>query len=258
MKVHIVKKWKSPRAPNYEMYQNPSRFVRWYFWKRLEVALNMCNIDRDDIVLDVGCWMGYFLPSLSQYSDNVIGLDIWEEICGAGAWDERVVGWSTMEIAKELIDTELGPHNITLIKADGCVSSLKNSSIDVLFCLDSMEHIPDIDKLLSESERVLKDDGVFIASLPNEQGGALVLRQVFSKLVGVMREKYSIRELIGTVFTGKVPEEMEKGEGHHRGYDYRKDIKIIEKYFRIQKVSYVPIGLLFGLNPTVIIKAVKR
>ena len=39
--------------------------------------------------------------------------------------------------------------------------------------------------------------------------------------------------------------------GHHRGYDYRKDIKRIEKYFRIQKFSYVPIGFLFGLNPAV-------
>lgn len=259
MKVHIVKKWKSPRAPNYECYQNLSRFVRWYFWKRLDVAFKMCNINREDVVLDVGCWMGYFLPTLAKYSDNVIGLDIWKEVCGPGAWDKRVIGWSTMKIAKELLDTELGSDSsVRLIKADGCALPLKDNSVNVLFCLDTTEHVPSVDNLLFEFYRVLKDEGVFISSLPIELGGALLLRQIFSKLVGVVREKYSIIDLIKTVFKWKVPEEMERGGGHHRGYDYRKDIQGIKKYFRIQKIKYVPIRFLFGLNPTVIIKAVKK
>ncbi|MFC2051108.1 class I SAM-dependent methyltransferase [Chloroflexota bacterium] len=258
-KAHIVRKWGSPRVASYECYQNPSSLVRWYFWRRLDIALKMSNINKDDIVLDVGCWMGYFLPTLSLYSNKVIGVDIWEELLSAHAWDERVVGWTEERIAKELIDTELGPStDIQLVKADGCTLPFRDESIDLLFCLDTMEHIARVDDLLLEFRRVLKHNGTFISSLPNERGIALLLRQVFSQAVGtISREKYSVGELVRTLFSGRVTSETERNDSHHRGYDYRKDMKEIGKYFEIQRIGYVPLGFLLGLNPTIVVKAMK-
>jgi len=188
----------------------------------------------------------------------VIVLDIWDDVCCLG-WDKRVEGWSTMKIAKELLDTELGSDNsIQLIRADGYTLPLKDNSIDVLFCLDTMEHVPNIDNLLSEICRVLRDEAVFISSLPIELGEALILRQIFSRVVGVIREKYSFVDLVRTLFSGKVPVEIERGGGHHRGYDYREDMKRIERFFKIQKVTYVPIRFLYRLNPTIVVKAMKK
>ena len=258
-KVHIVRKWESPRAAFYECYQNPSRLVRWYFWKRLDAALKMSNIKKDDVVLDVGCWMGYFLPTLSLHSSNVIGLDIWKGVLPADAWDKRVVGWNEEKIAKELIDTEVGPTtNIQLVKADGCTLPLKDESIDLLFCLDTMEHVVRVDDLLAEFSRVLKQTGIFISLLPNERGIALLLRQAFSRMVGtISRERYSWGELARTLFSGQVTSETERSDSYHRGYDYRKDVKTIGKYFKIQRIGYVPVWFLLGLNPTIIVKAVK-
>ncbi|MFC1966130.1 class I SAM-dependent methyltransferase [Chloroflexota bacterium] len=258
-KVHIVRKWKSPRAAFYECYQNSSRLVRWYFWRRLDAALKMSDIKKDDVVLDAGCWMGYFLPTLSLYSNNVIGLDVWQEVLSADAWDKRVVGWNEEKITKELIDTELGPTtNIQLVKADGGTLPFKDESIDLLFCLDTMEHITRVDGLLAEFSRVLKQNGTFISSLPNERGIALLLRQAFSRMVGtISREKFSFGELVRALFGEQATSETERNAGYHRGYDYRKDIKAIEKYFKIQRIGYVPVWFLLGLNPTVIIKAVK-
>ncbi|MFC1940597.1 class I SAM-dependent methyltransferase [Chloroflexota bacterium] len=258
-KVHIVRKWKSPRAAFYECYQNPSRLVHWYFWRRLDAALKMSNIKKDDVVLDVGCWMGYFLPTLSLYSNNVIGLDVWQEVLSADAWDKRVVGWNEEKITRELIDTELGAAtNIQLVKADGCKLPFKDESIDLLFCLDTMEHVAPVGDLLAEFSRVLKQAGTFVSSLPNERGLALIFRQAFSRLVGtISREKVSRGELVRALFGRQATSEAERSDSYHRGYDYRKDIKAIGKYFKIQKIGYVPAGFLLGLNPTVIIKAVK-
>jgi hypothetical protein len=51
----------------------------------------MSQITNQDTVLDAGCWMGYFLPTLSAYSKKVIGLDLWQETIKPGSYDERVV-----------------------------------------------------------------------------------------------------------------------------------------------------------------------
>lgn len=260
MKVHVVRKWKSPRKKYYECYQHSSRLVRWYFWKRLDVAFKMSQTKKLDTVLDVGCWMGYFLPTLSAYSKKVIGLDLWQETIKPGSYDDRVVGWTEMDIAQELVDTEIGKdNNIKLIKADATAMPLDDQSVNVAFCLDMMEHLNEqIDDLLRDLKRVLVDKGTLIVSLPNERGAALAARQIFSKVVKISRDKYSTLELIKSLFTGKVPVEMKKSHGSHKGYDYRNDVKKISEYFSIKKVSYVPIPFLFGLNPTIIIKATKE
>lgn len=258
MKAVRIKSWKSPRSPAWEMYQNPSRFVCWYFYRRLDEALRLAGIRKEHTVLDLGCWMGYFLPTLSRYSRRVIGLDTADEICSPPAWDKRVEGWDSMDIAKELITVEVGRlNNINLIKADGCRMPLSNSSIDIIFCLDAMEHVSDVDDLLQECARVLRTGGVFVATMPNELGWALVLRQIFSMLVGVRRDKYSIKELTYSVVTGKPPESSGRSLGSHKGYDFRGDIERIRKYFSPLKVVRVPLGFALGLNPTVVVKGVK-
>ena len=261
MKAHVVKQWRSPRNRYYECYQHPSRFVRWYFWKRLDIALTVSEIKKSDVVLDVGCWMGYFLPSLSVYAKEVIGLDLWQEKCTSVAWDERVTGWTGQNIAQELIDVELGgsSNNIKLLQANATKMPLEEKSVDIIFCLDTMEHLTEqMNDLLLEFRRVLKDSGTLIVSLPNERGATLATRQIFSKLTGITRDKYSVKELGKSLFTGKVPTEKERSHGSHKGYDYRDDVKSISEYFKIQKIKYAPILFLRGLNPTVILKAAKE
>jgi len=198
------------------------------------------------------------LPTLSRYSTRVIGLDIGYEICRAPAWDERVKGWSSMDIAKELVTVEVGKqNNVSLIRADGCRMPLIDSSIDIVFCLDTMEHVPQVDVLLRESYRVLKAGGLFVAALPNEVGVALLLRQIFSRIVGVKRYKCSIKELVYSVLTKKPPGSSQRSLTAHKGYDFGPDIERIRKHFSLVKVGYIPIGFARGLNPTVVVKGVK-
>jgi hypothetical protein len=121
-----------------------------------------------------------------------------------------------------------------------------------------MEHLTEqLDDLLSESKRVLKDNGTFIVSLPNEHGAALAARQIFSRIVRISRDKYSAVELIKSIFTNKVPVENKKSHGSHKGYDYHDDLKKISEYFEIKKIQWVPVPFMYGFNPTIIIKAVK-
>jgi len=48
---------------------------------------------------------------------------------------------------------------------------LKNGTVDLVFSNSVLEHIKDIDKVLSEIKRVLKQGGLLIATMPSDQLG---------------------------------------------------------------------------------------
>lgn len=57
--------------------------------------------------------------------------------------------------------------NIKLAVADGESLPYKDKAFDVIYCCHVLEHIPNDHKALSEAYRVLRDDGIFIISVPN-------------------------------------------------------------------------------------------
>ncbi|MEK6883049.1 MAG: methyltransferase domain-containing protein, partial [Nanoarchaeota archaeon] len=55
-------------------YIHPNPLIRWVFWKRLEVMLNMSK--KAERVLDFGSGSGVFLYSLAKNFKEVYGLDV--------------------------------------------------------------------------------------------------------------------------------------------------------------------------------------
>lgn len=104
---------------------------------------------RFENMLDVCCGTAFYFPVLKEYSDNLTGIDLSEELVTEA---EKIV--------KKYRGMNVRPGDVENIP-------FEDNSFDCVFCADSLHHIHDIDKALSEIRRVLKRSGIFIAVEPN-------------------------------------------------------------------------------------------
>ena len=94
-------------------------------------------------VLDVGCGDGTFLNFIVSKKDNI----------------QLAIG---SELSKEAIKIGKEKYrNVNFVEENLDNLSFKNNSFDTIFAIEVLEHILDIDKCLSEINRVLKKGGFF-------------------------------------------------------------------------------------------------
>jgi ubiquinone/menaquinone biosynthesis C-methylase UbiE len=232
------------QAEKGELYTHTNPLVRWSFWKRLDVALSRAKVSKNMVVLDVGCGQGFFLPSLALTAKQVYAVDT----------DTWRIKRAREFIVKE--GEESKNQNVALLNASAFALPIKDRSIDVVFMLDLLEHLPrPLNEFsLIEAKRVLKPTGFLICSLPIEKGGALLLRTIARKLSKVPQPRnYSAKELVSAfIFNEAI------GEHHdHAGYDYLRDLHLIQKFFRNVQRAFIPFPVPCNLNLTVVIKAQK-
>lgn len=99
-------------------------------------------VDKNLTVFELGCGEGLMIKQLrSQGYENIFGMDLYATF----------------------VDCD------KMIKADCLEVPVKSESIDVLICLDLVEHIPlnFQDSFVNEISRILKPGGVAIFSFPN-------------------------------------------------------------------------------------------
>ncbi len=102
-------------------------------------------------ILDLGCGDGYLLNLLKQSGyKNLYGVDI-----------------SKTRVKRALELTKL--PNKHIVASLGEKTPFLPNFFDVIICSEVMEHIPKPDLLLKEIHRLLKDEGMFIISTPNEE-----------------------------------------------------------------------------------------
>jgi 2-polyprenyl-6-hydroxyphenyl methylase / 3-demethylubiquinone-9 3-methyltransferase len=95
-------------------------------------------------VLDLGCGGGFMAEALAQRGANIIGVDPAEKAIAAAIAHARAQGLS-----------------IRYITAGGEQLPVADASMDVVVCVDVLEHVDDIDEVLNEIHRVLKPGGLF-------------------------------------------------------------------------------------------------
>jgi SAM-dependent methyltransferase len=137
-------------------YTNP--IVSIVYWSRLKAIFNYLKNRRWKLILEIGCGYGFFLPSLCQISDRVIGSDIEDmfDFC------EKV---TLRKIQKNYA-------NLKLKKADARNLSeyIDEDSCDAIVAVSVLEHIDDYDGAVKEIRKCLKPSGIFICVLPSENG----------------------------------------------------------------------------------------
>ncbi len=108
--------------------------------------LNLHN--RDGICLDLGCSNGIIAKNLAKQFRQVVGSDI-DLIALKEANAER-------------------PDALHFISGDAMALPFGNQSVDAIVCSQTYEHVPSSEKLFSEMDRVLKNEGIVLFSGPNK------------------------------------------------------------------------------------------
>src|SRR4051812_44963313 len=112
-RIHVVG-WRPPLDESVNPYINPLPFVRRFEYGRLQATLNMVRASSPQRVLEVGCWAGYFLPSLLLHFPEVWAVDD-----DSASVIDRVPEDSTiLQVAEKLCTAELGTTSrLRLIRA---------------------------------------------------------------------------------------------------------------------------------------------
>ncbi len=100
-------------------------------------------------VLDIACGSGYGTKLISNKANKVYGIDV----------DPNAIVYAKKHYAAK---------NIEYISGDGVSIPLKNNSVDIVICYETIEHIEKYEKFMTEINRILKKSGQLLLSTPNE------------------------------------------------------------------------------------------
>jgi ubiquinone/menaquinone biosynthesis C-methylase UbiE len=186
-----------------------------YFGNRL---VEYANIHVGATVLDIACGRGACLfPAVEKVglSGSVIGTDLSPEMLAA--------------TQREIDQREI--ENIRVMKMDAEQLLFPSDSFDFVLCGLALFFFPDIDQALSEIFRVLKPQGVFVASTFGEEGR---LWDDFDELVESYQDKLKevpkaeskklntsseITETLGKAGFAEIEVYTEEKEFHYRDTD---------------------------------------
>ncbi len=104
---------------------------------------------KDKVVLDIASGSGYGTALLGKTAKKAYGVDLDKD---------------AIKYAKK----NYGSKNIEFIQGDGVKIPLGDNSVDIVVSFETIEHIEDYKTFMKEVKRVLKKDGLFILSTPND------------------------------------------------------------------------------------------
>jgi ubiquinone/menaquinone biosynthesis C-methylase UbiE len=109
----------------------------------LPKVMQVLKIKKDQIVLDLGCGVGYFCQKYSEAGASVIGVDL---------------GVDSIQIAKQKTDSHIQYHTHTAES----LPFIKDRSVDKITIILALQNIQKADQCLVECARVLKSKGELI------------------------------------------------------------------------------------------------
>jgi SAM-dependent methyltransferase len=99
---------------------------------------------RDSVIVELGCGQGYFLDKLNEMGfHNLCGIDIGNYLKNR-KYEHHIVDLNVEKLPQE------------------------NGSVDVVVGFQILEHLENYFLVLQEAKRVLRKDGLFIFSVPNQ------------------------------------------------------------------------------------------
>ena len=131
-------------------------------------------------VLDIACGTGYGSHILSTKALNVIGADISPE----------AVNYALSNYQAE---------NLYFSQCDALDLPFLDNSFDVVISFETIEHIKNYPKFISECRRILKPHGIFICSTPNS---------LLSSPSGIIENPYHVIEFTSVEFTNALLKEF--------------------------------------------------
>jgi len=106
----------------------------------------------EDVVLDLGCGAGMFIPIVAPLCARLVGIEV------SPVFVDR-----SRDVVKHL-----GLKNTSIIMASSDKMPIGKDKFDVIIVVDVLHHLRQLDKTLSEIKRVLKPGGLVIVYEPNK------------------------------------------------------------------------------------------
>ena len=193
-------------------------------------------------VIDFGCADGAFIPSLSKYFNHVFAID-------QDSSNIRVV--SKLVKKKEINNVDLLCNY--LITNDDIKEKKMNKNYHIIYLLETLEHVGNIENLYESKMIFLRDlatlidnDGIIVISVPNMIGLSYFIQWIAFKPLGVIDRPMSKKNLFKSCFL-KDTSDLEKqryvghlGFNHEKMEDYiKKEFKILEKKNIISQMIYI-------------------
>ena len=249
---HPVLRWRSELGPKVCPYQNRFAPARWFFLLRLREAICAARPSNSGHALEVGCWEGFFLPTLLLNYSRVTAIDN----DGCSLVERTPKWWTTLQAARDLcLQESRNVERLSLLKANGTELPFRDGSFDAVFCLDTLPFVPSTERLalIKEIQRVLGPGCPAVFTLPVELGPGLLLREGLRGILGTWRDNYTVGELIRALFGCPGQVAMRSERTSLIGYDYRLDEHLIRSRFVLEKRKFLPSNFFGWISPTVLL-----
>jgi len=152
------------------------------------------------VALDIACGTGYGSRMLLDGGAlNVVGIDLSED---------------AISYAKEKYECE----SLTFFLGDAeNLISINNNIFDVVFSFETIEHVPHVQKYLSEIYRVLKPGGTFFVSTPDRRLASVlypitrkpahpfhIKEYTYSEFISILETKFMIVDKMGQAYISQL------------------------------------------------------
>lgn len=144
---------------NGTLFESKNPFLRFVEKIRLKKMIRVSRLNKNDIILDLGCGEGFLISLLPQIN-RIVGIDISQ---------------IALKKAKKILNNK---PNIQLKWGDAQKLNIPNESFDKIFCSETLEHLPNPRKAMKEIHRLLKKDGLAIISVPDEKRIQFIMRMI--------------------------------------------------------------------------------
>jgi SAM-dependent methyltransferase len=143
------------------VYNYEGKMLKSIYERRIAICFDMMK-KRYRRVLEIGAGSGVCIPSLLETADYVLGLDYHEN----------------MDKVKDTF-TSRGYERFDLVRADAYKLPFSDSSFDLIIGVSVFEHLASNDKVVSECNRVLANDGEVILGIPVENAVLAGIRGIY-------------------------------------------------------------------------------
>lgn len=231
-----------------------STFKLLHFYEALNLSRTFLKKNLNAI--DYGCSDGFFSFTLSNYFNEIIGIDINQDYLH---WAEKIKKKNNIKNVQLI--------NVSNMSHDKLEEQIKTKKISVIFCLEVIEHIFDKKnpyklriKKIKEMLNYLSDEGILIVSVPIMIGLSLMMQFFISRLIGgINREQISIKNLLKAGLLRNYKDLHQKNSKEHMGFNHKYLEHYLEKErIKIEKIRYIPFKLKTSLNFGVIYKIRKK
>ncbi len=147
-----------------------------FYEQAFDYILSVLNAPKNSKFLDAGCGTCAHSIRLAKRGYSILAIDF---------------SGSILKRAEQHLQSMSLQNNIRLQRENILSLSIADGTFDYILCWGVLMHIPDVEKALSELDRVLKKDGILVISEGNMHSLQSIILRILKRLIG--REKATLK-----------------------------------------------------------------